>query len=259
VTGTGRGGGRDGCLRFDRDHKLPLEAFAGVTHILASVPPDEQGDPVVDLHGADIAALPGLAWVGYLSTTGVYGTRDGGWVDEASELRPTGTRGARRVAAEAAWRALCIPLHIFRLAGIYGPGRSAFDMLRAGTARRVDAGSQLFSRIHVDDVATVLLASIARPRLGAIYPGTIYPGAIYNICDDEAAASAEVIAYAAALLGVEPPPLVPLAAAELSPTARSFYADNKRVANALIKSELGVRLRYPDYRAGLAAILRAGG
>jgi len=245
--------GRDGTLRFDRAHPLPDEAFEGITHALVSVPPDDKGDPVRDLHGANLAGLKELRWLGYLSTTGVYGTRDGGWVDEMSELRPTGERGARRAAAETAWHDLSseyrVPVHIFRLAGIYGPGRGGFDALRAGTAKRVDAGAQKFSRIHVDDIANVLRASIAKPR----------PGAIYNICEDEPAAQEQVIAYAAKLLGVEPPPLVPLAEADLSPVARSFYADNKRVSNALIKRELGVTLRYPNYRAGLNAILAAGG
>jgi nucleoside-diphosphate-sugar epimerase len=142
-----------------------------------------------------------------------------------------------------------VPPHIFRLAGIYGPGRSAFDALRAGSAKRIDSPGQLFSRVHVDDIAGVLLASIARPR----------PGAIYNVCDDEPAAQSDVVAHAASLLGIEPPPLVPLARADLSPMARSFYADNKRVSNALVKSELGVALAYPNYRIGLAAILAAGG
>jgi len=252
VTGTTRSS--DGALlHFDREHGLGKAEFAGVTHILISIPPDEHGDPVFNGHVGEIAALTSLRWLGYLSTTGVYGTRDGGWVDENSELRPTGGRGERRVAAEAGWLDLWrrhgVPVHIFRLAGIYGPGRSAFDALRAGTARRIDSSGQVFSRIHVDDIAGVLLASIARPR----------PGAIYNVCDDEPAAPAEVVAFAASRLGVDPPPLVPLADAELSSMARSFYADNKRVANALIKTELGVTLAYPDYRAGLAAILSAGG
>jgi nucleoside-diphosphate-sugar epimerase len=235
------------------DHPVSPEALEGTTHILVSIPPDAEGDLVIGHHWADIAALKNLCWVGYLSTTGVYGTREGDWVDETSALRPTGERGRRRVAAEAAWDQLRqvagLPVHIFRLAGIYGPGRSTFDALRAGTAKRIDTEPQVFSRIHVDDIATVLLASIARPR----------PGAIYNVCDDEPAASADVIDYAAALLGVEPPPLVPLGAADLSPMARSFYADNKRVSNSLIKQELGVELAYPNYRAGLGAILAAGG
>jgi nucleoside-diphosphate-sugar epimerase len=207
------------------------------------------GDPVFDSHRDDIAAIPNLAWLGYLSTTGVYGDRGGERVDETSELQPTSERGTRRVAAETAWLDLCrdrdVPVHFFRLAGIYGPGRSPFDALRAGTARRIDKPGQVFSRIHVDDLATVLRASMARPR----------PGAVYNVCDDEPASPAEVIAHAAALLGLPPLPLVPFEAAELSPMARSFYADNKRVSNALIKQELGVRLRYPSYRDGLPAIL----
>jgi nucleoside-diphosphate-sugar epimerase len=245
--------GRDGTLRLDSGHRLSLDAFAGVSHILVSIPPGDQGDPVVDAHGADFAQLPSLGWLGYLSTTGVYGDREGSWVDETAELRPTGPRGERRVAAETAWLDLWrrhgAPVHIFRLAGIYGPGRSAFDALRAGTAKRIHSPGQVFSRIHVDDIATVLLASIAQPR----------PGAIYNVCDDEPAPAADVGAHAAALLGLEPPPLVPLEAADLSPMAQSFYADNKRVSSALIKRELGIRLAYPSYREGLAAILKGGG
>jgi nucleoside-diphosphate-sugar epimerase len=252
IVGTSRDGG-GGCLRFDREHPLAHGAFADVSHVLVSIPPEATGDPVLDAHRADIAGMTGLEWLGSLSTTGVYGTRTGGWVDENAELRPTGPRGTARAAAEAAWlnlwRECGIPVHIFRLAGIYGPGRSAFDALRAGTAKRIDTGAQVFSRIHVDDIASVLLNSIAKPR----------PGAIYNVCDDEPAAQEAVIAHAAGLLGIEPPPLVPLAGAALSPMARSFYADNKRVSNALIKRELGVTLAYPSYRDGLAAILAAGG
>jgi nucleoside-diphosphate-sugar epimerase len=252
VIGTTRNGDAE-CLRFDREYQLPRPEFAGVTHILVSIPPDELGDPALDVHGADIAGLPGLRWLGYLSTTGVYGTRDGGWVDENSPLRPSGARGQRRGDTEARWLELRrhrgVPLHIFRLAGIYGPGRSAFDALRAGTAKRIDSPGQVFSRIHVDDIAAVLLASISRPRAGAIY----------NVCDDEPAAPGEVVAHAARLLGVAPPPLVPLDQANLSPMARSFHADLKRVSHAPIKQELGVALAYPDYRAGLAAILAVGG
>jgi nucleoside-diphosphate-sugar epimerase len=252
IVGTARDG-RGDALPFSPGRPMPSEIFAGVTHILVSIPPDERGDPVLDAHGTDIARLRGLAWLGYLSTTGVYGTRGGGWVDETSELRPTSVRAARRVAAEAGWLDLCrsagVPVHIFRLAGIYGPGRSALDALRAGTARRIDSGGQVFSRIHVDDIASTLLASMARPRSGAIY----------NVCDDEPAPQGDVVAYAAALLGIDPPPMVPLATAGLNPTAASFYADNKRVANALMKRELGAVLAYPSYREGLAAVLAAGG
>jgi nucleoside-diphosphate-sugar epimerase len=259
VSGTSRNPREPDCHRFDRDSPLPSSAFVGVSHILVSIPPDASGppdgsgDPALDRHADDIAAIPGLAWLGYLSTTGVYGDRCGGWVDEGSRLRPSGERGRRRVAAEAGWlelgRRRGVPVHIFRLAAIYGPGRSPLDALRAGTARRIDKPAQVFSRIHVEDLARVLIASIARPR----------PGAVYNVCDDEPAAPEAVVAHAATLLGLPAPPLVPFEAAGLSPMARSFYDDNKRVSNALIKSELGVRLRYPNYRAGLAAILAAGG
>jgi len=238
-------------IRFDRDKPLVQSVFAGVTHILLSVPPDDAGDPVFDIHRDHIATITDLAWLGYLSTTGVYGDRGGDWVDEASVSSPTGERGRRRVAAEAAWLGLWhkrgAPVHIFRLAGIYGPGRSPFEALRVGTARRIDKPGQVFSRIHVDDVAGVLLASIARPRAGAVY----------NVCDDEPANPADVIAHAAGLLGLPAPPSVPFESADLSQMARSFYADNKRVSNALIKTELGVRLRYPSYRDGLRAILAA--
>jgi nucleoside-diphosphate-sugar epimerase len=233
---------------FARGRKLddPEAALAGTTHLLASVPPDPAGDPVLDEHGADLARLA-PEWAGYLSTTGVYGDRGGALVDETAELRPSGERGRRRVAAEAGWAALGLPLHVFRLAGIYGPGRSALDAVRAGTAKRIDLPGRLFSRIHVDDLVAVLEASIARPL----------PGAVYNVCDDLPAAPAEVVAHAARLLGVAPPPLVALEAAGLSPMARSFYDDDRRVANSRIKAELGVQLCYPDYITGLAACVRS--
>jgi nucleoside-diphosphate-sugar epimerase len=226
-------------------------ALEGATHLLISAPPDDAGDPVLQAHEADIAALESLAWIGYLSTTGVYGDHGGGWVDETSELRPKSPRALRRVAAEDAWLDLWhrygLPVHVFRLAGIYGPGRSAIDQVRAGTAKRVDRPGQLFSRIHVDDIAATVRASIARPN----------PGAIYNVCDDEPVPAAEVVEHACALLGLAPPPLVPLEAAELSPMAQSFYADSRRVRNERIKRELGVTLAYPDYRRGLQACLTA--
>jgi nucleoside-diphosphate-sugar epimerase len=257
VTGTCRSADKATALReagisavlFERDRPVDPTALHGVTHLLCSISPDTAGDPVLARHAEDIATMHGLSWLGYLSTTGVYGDRDGGWVDETEQLRPTGERGRRRVAAEAAWLDLWhsrgVPVHIFRLAGIYGPRRSAFDALRAGTAKRIDKPGQVFSRIHVEDLARVLIASIERPR----------PGAVYNVCDDDPAPPEAVVAHAAGLLGVPPPPLVPLEAAGLSPMARSFYDDNKRVSNQLIKTELGVRLCYPDFRAGLVAIL----
>jgi nucleoside-diphosphate-sugar epimerase len=257
VTGTCRTAEKAALLReagftavcFDRERPVATDALQGITHILVSVPPDAQGDAVLTGHGGDVAAMPGLSWLGYLSTTGVYGDRGGGWVDETALLQPTGERGRRRVAAEQGWLGLWrdrgVPVHIFRLAGIYGPGRSPFDALRAGTAKRIDKPGQIFSRIHAEDLAKVLIASIERP----------HPGAVYNVCDDDPAPPEAVVAHAAGLLGMAPPPLVPLDAAGLSPMARSFYDDNKRVSNRLIKTELGVSLRYPDFRAGLAAIL----
>lgn len=233
---------------FDRDHPLPEGALEGVTAVLSSVPPDGQGDPVLDSAGAALKRL-NPTWAGYLSTTGVYGDCGGAWVTEESELRPTLDRSRRRAEAEAAWRASGLPVHIFRLAGIYGPGRSAIDTVRAGQARRIVKPGQVFSRIHVDDIAATVLASLARPN----------PGAAYNVCDDDAAPPQDVITHACTLLGVEPPPEVGWeeAKATLSPMALSFYADNKRVSNDRIKRELGVTLRHPTYREGLAAILSA--
>lgn len=241
-----------GAHVFDRDHPLAdaRAALQDVTHLLSSVPPDAQGDPVIDVHRAEIEAIaPGLAWIGYLSTTGVYGDRAGGWVDETSALQPSGERGRRRLTAEKDWLSLQQPAHLFRLAGIYGPQSSALDSVREARARRVIKPGQVFSRIHVEDIAQVLEASIKRPN----------PGAAYNVCDDDAAPPADVIAFACKLLNVAPPPEVPFEQADLSPMARSFYDDNKRVSNARIKRELGVALRYPSYRDGLPAILAAGG
>ncbi len=228
----------------------PAAALAGTTHLLLSVPPGETGDPVLAAHEADIARIaPQLEWMGYLSTTGVYGDRSGGWVDERTPLAPGTTRGRRRLEAEEAWRAFALrsaaPLHIFRLAGIYGPGRNQLRSLREGTARRIVKPGQIFSRIHVDDIAAILEASIAKPR----------PGAAYNVCDDGPAPPQEVVAYAAKLLGCDPPPEIPFDKAELTPMARSFYADSKRVSNRLVRKELGVTLQYPTYREGLKALL----
>ncbi len=237
------------------DGTAPMEnaaaVLAGITHVLSSVPPDAEGDPVLRHHGAHIAGLRGLVWAGYLSSTAVYGDTGGAPVDEDAPRRPTSERGRLRVAAEDAWLALHgegnVPAHVFRLSGIYGPGRSALDQVRAGRARRIDKPGHRFARIHVDDIAGVLRASMARPD----------PGAVYNLSDDAPAAPADVVAHACGLLGVAPPPLVPFAEARaaMSPMARSFWRDHRRVENRRIKKDLGVRLRYPDYRAGLAAIL----
>ncbi len=233
---------------FDRARPLDAAAVAGATHVLISIPPDDEGDPVLDRHAADIAAAEGLDWIGYLSTTAVYGDHRGLWVDEETPAVPSGARGAGRLEAENRWREMWssygIAAHVFRLAGIYGPGRSALDSVRAGTAKRIDKPGQVFSRVHVDDIVAVLRASIARPN----------GGRAYNVCDDRPAPPAEVVAFACGLLGVEPPPLIPFDEAELSPMARSFFADNKRVRNDRIKEELGVTLEYPDYEAGLRAL-----
>ncbi|MEZ5834026.1 MAG: SDR family oxidoreductase [Dongiaceae bacterium] len=260
VTGTCRS--RDHQVELSRlgieahlfDRARPMDNLADLlstaTHLLSSVPPDAEGDPVLDLHRAEIdAATSRFSWIGYLSTTGVYGDRAGGWVDEMSELKPSGERGERRVAAEHGWLSLSQPAHLFRLAGIYGPGSSALDTMREGRAKRVVKPGQIFSRIHVADIAEVLQASMARP----------HPGAAYNVCDDDPAPPSDVIAFAAALLNMPPPPEVPIDQADLSPMARSFYEDNKRVSNSRIKRELGVALHYPSYRIGLPAILAAGG
>ena len=229
---------------------LPL---ADATHLLTSVAPDGSGDPVLAAQKNQIAAAQHLQWIGYLSTVGVYGDHQGGWVDEDTPLTPATKRGQARVDAEAAWQSLCtdagLPLHIFRLAGIYGLGRGPFEKVRAGTARQIIKAGQVFSRIHVDDIAQVLAASIKRPDAGRIY----------NVCDDDPAPPQDVLSCAAQMLDLPPPPAIRFEEAELTPMARSFYAESKKVRNDRIKTELGVRLLYPDYRSGLAAILRAGG
>ncbi|SDL68784.1 SDR family oxidoreductase [Paracoccus chinensis] len=216
--------------------------------ILISAGPDGGECPALRDFGPSIAASP-ARWLGYLSTTGVYGDRQGEWVDEDSDLAPSTRRGRDRVAAEAGWQTLAadhgLPLHIFRLAGIYGPGRGPFEKVRNGTARRIIKPGQVFSRIHAEDIAQVLAASIARPD----------PGAIYNLCDDDPAPPEDVLEHAARLLGLPPPPAEDFATAEMTPMARSFYAESKRVSNDRIKHNLGIRLIHPDYRSGLAAIL----
>jgi len=235
----------------------PERALAGTTHLLISTPPGEKGDPVLAAHADAIARLaPQLEWLGYLSTTGVYGDRQGGWVDEESPLEPHTERGKRRLRAETDWRELAArsgaPLHIFRLAGIYGPGRNQLRSLKEGRAKRIVKPGQVFSRIHVEDIAAVLEASIDRPNANR------EEGAAYNVCDDEAAPPQDVILYAAELLGMEPPPEVPFEEAGLSPMAASFYADSKRVSNRRIKQELGVALAYPTYREGLRTLFESG-
>lgn len=214
------------------------------THILTSIAPNRDGDPVVCAYGPLLRDLR-PEWVGYLSTTAVYGDHGGDWVDEGTPPTPSTPRGHQRLQAEQAWRATGLPVHIFRLAGIYGPGRGPFAKVRDGSARRIIKPGQVFSRIHVDDIAQVLRASIARPD----------PGAAYNVCDDDPAPPEDVIAHAATLLGLPLPPAEAYDTAEMTPMARSFYAESKRVRNDRIKRDLGVRLIHPDYRSGLAALL----
>ncbi len=226
-------------------------ALKDVSAILVTAPPtDDHGCPGLS------ALVPALAeanafpdWIGYLSTTGVYGDREGGWVFETSPLAARSIEGARRVRAERDWlevgRGMGLTVQAFRLPGIYGPGRSAFERLKAGKAKRIVKPGQVFSRIHVEDIAAGLAASIARPRAGGIY----------NLCDDEPAPPQDVIAYAAKLMGAEPPPEEPWDPADQS----RFYAENKRVSNARAKAELGWRPAYPTYRAGLTAIAEAAG
>ena len=239
-----------GQVPFDGTGGLPASALDGVSHLLMSIAPGKDGDPVL-AHCADqIAQHAGqIRWAGYLSTTGVYGDRAGGWVDENSDLAPTTERGERRLAAENGWLDLHtssgLPVHLFRLAGIYGPGRNQLVSLRKGKARRVIKAGQVFSRIHVEDIAGVLAASIAKPQ----------PGTAYNVCDDEAAPPQDVVAHAAELLGVEAPPEVDFDAAEMSAMGRSFYAESKRVSNVRIKDELGYQLIYPTYREGLRSLV----
>ncbi|WP_095588137.1 SDR family oxidoreductase [Actibacterium ureilyticum] len=253
VIGTTRDPGKAEALRAEGVEPViwpdtdltPLIAQA--THLLTSVAPGPAGDAVLNDYADVLRGARHLKWVGYLSTTGVYGDHGGDWVDESSPLTPATRRGIARVQAEAEWAELGLPLHIFRLAGIYGPGRGPFAKVRNGTARRIIKPGQVFSRTHVDDIAQVLLASINRPN----------PGAAYNVCDDDPAPPQDVIAHAAELLGLPVPPAIPFDQAEMTPMARSFYAESKKVRNDRIKDELGVVLKYPDYRSGLAALLAA--
>lgn len=231
----------------------PLDDLEAVlpphAHVLISAPPGEAGDPFLTDHRDALLALKDrVAWIGYLSTTAVYGDHGGGAVDEATPMNASSERGKRRVKAEHDWLALAeagLPVHTFRLAGIYGPGRGPFEKIRRGVAQRIVKKDQVFGRIHVEDIATVLEASIAQPQ----------PGTAYNVTDDLTCPPQEVIGHAADLLGLPRPPLVAFEDAEMSPMARSFYGENKRVLNGRIKESLGVSLAYPTYREGLTGIL----
>lgn len=228
------------------------KAVAEADAVLVSVQPAEDGDPALGPLRAALMAAPNLRWIGYLSTIGVYGDQGGAWIDEAMPPAPTNARTRQRVEIEEAWLQLGRdsgkPVQIFRLSGIYGPGRNAITKLRSGTANRLVKPGQVFNRIHVDDIAGVLMASLAQPRQGAIY----------NVTDDEPAPPQDVITLAAELTGLEPPPEVPFEQARLSPMAASFYGESKRVSNALVKREFGYAFRYPTYREALRALVEAG-
>ncbi|TKB08954.1 MAG: SDR family oxidoreductase [Mesorhizobium sp.] len=232
-------------LRFDGSLTREIsDALRQTTHLIVSVAPDEAGDPALNAAGETIrASMPALAWIGYLSTVGVYGDHGGGWVDETAECRPVSNRSVMRVAAEREWLALGReigkPVAILRLSGIYGPGRNALANLEDGTARRLVKKDQVFNRIHCDDIAGALW-HLAEKNLGGIF----------NVTDDEPTPPQDVVAYAAGLMGVEAPPEIPFETAQLSPMARSFYGENKRVANNAIKAA-GYRFRFPNYRVAL--------
>ncbi|MFY9875408.1 MAG: SDR family oxidoreductase [Rhodomicrobium sp.] len=239
-------------ILFD-DRAAVENALQTATHLLVSTPPGDKGDPALSAFGPAVLDVPKLRWIGYLSTIGVYGEHHGEWVDEETPTAAPRGRKSARIEAEHAWAALAkkreAPFDIFRLAGIYGPGRSALDRIRAGDARRIVKPGQVFNRIHVEDIAQTVIIAIRRERRGA-------GSRIYNVADDEPAPPQDVLLYAAELLGAPPPPEIPFEDADLSPMARSFYEDNKRVHNTKIKRELGVLLRHPTYRDGLEALAR---
>jgi len=250
VSGTTRAGG-GGSIAFDAAEA----AVRAATHVVSSVAPDAGGDPVLARYGSVIAASPGIRWIGYLSSTVVYGDRGGGWVDEDTPAAASQGRGQARVEAEEAWCRFADfrAVDIFRLGGIYGPGRSAFDDLRAGRARRLVKPGHTFGRIHRDDIARAVVAAMRQERL----PGR----RVLNLVDDESSESAIVVTEAAKLLGVEPPPFVPFEVAyrEMSPMARSFWAENRKVASQKTKAALGIGWLYPTYRDGLRGILAEEG
>ncbi|MFC7054322.1 NAD(P)-dependent oxidoreductase [Hansschlegelia quercus] len=225
-------------------------AIAEATHVLVSAPPDDRGDPTLRGAGAALAQANNLAWIGYLSTIGVYADTGGAWVDETTLPEADSERGRRRIEVERDWLAFGadkgVAVQVFRLAGIYGPGRNQIENLKGGTAKRLVKSGQVFNRIHVDDIAAAIAAGIERSGVGPIV----------NVADDEPAPPQDVVTYAAGLIGVEPPPEVAFETAELTPMARSFYSSNKRVRNRLLREGLGVRLAYPTYREGIAALVR---
>lgn len=234
------------ALVYDSSAASPAlrQAIAQATHMLISAPPDAEGDPLLRHHANDLAQP--LEWIGYLSTVGVYGDHGGAWIDETTTPKPVSARSRWRLAAENAWLEFAartgIRVEVFRLAGIYGPGRGPLESVRNGTARAIIKPGQVFNRIHVEDIANVLVAAMARPTAHNIY----------NVTDDEPAPPQDVLAYAAALLKLPPPPTLDFDTADLSPMARSFYSECKRVSNARLKAALGLALEFPNYRDGIA-------
>lgn len=259
VTGTTRGKTNFQSLQgqgirpliFKADQPVSADVLNDATHILVSIPPSQDGDPVINEQSEAFKRTANLQWLGYLSTTGVYGDHQGEWVTEESLCSPTHGRSQMRLKAETAWLDLArrydVPVHIFRLSGIYGPDRSVLEQIKAGAAsQRIYKPGRFFSRIHRDDITQTLWASAK----------ALQPGEVYNLADDEPAATCEVIAYACRLFGVEPPPLIPFEDAVLSPTALSFYRENKRVSNRKIKDKLNIKLLFPTYREGLDSIFK---
>jgi len=243
---------RDGYQMFllDGDHQMPVDVLDDVSHVLLSIPPGDKGDPVFLRYGTALAERASkLEWVGYLSTTGVYGDRQGGWVDENSPLTPSTARGEKRLKAETDWLELYkshdLPVHLFRLAGIYGPGSNQLEKVAAGKANRRIKPGQIFSRIHVDDIVGILMASMFKPN----------PGQAYNVCDDEAVPPQDVVTFAAQLLNVEPPQEIAFNPKDMTAMGLSFFAESKRVSNERVKAELGYVFKYPTYREGLKALL----
>ena len=262
VSGTTRSPDRARQMEADGVHPIILdsldkewrgldEPFAMSDAVLVSAAPDEDGDPALNTGLLQRAARSAPQWIGYLSTVGVYGNHDGAWVDETSECRPVSARSTRRVAAEKAWLAEASDarqVHVFRLSGIYGPGRSPLKKVARGEGRAIIKLGQVFNRIHVADIAATLLASLKNPA----------PGRIYNVTDDEPAPPQDVVNFAADLLGLPRPPQVPFEEAEMTEMGRSFYGENKRVRNLRIRHELGVDLAFPTYREGIGALWAAG-
>lgn len=260
VSGTCRGSDRQDVIEaknissflFDGSQSTPeiVESVSSATHLLITIPPQSSGDVVLKNFHEVIAKARHLQWIGYISSTGVYGDAQGKWVDETSALLSPTDLNRRRVEAESAWFKMAkdydLPVMVFRCVCIYGPGRNLLVSVQKGRARRIDKPGLVFSRIHAEDLAQTLEASMQKPQ----------PGEAYNVSDDCPCPPAEAAEYACRLLGVEPPPLVPYEMADLSPTARGFYTANKRISNKKIKQELGVELKYPDYRSGLNALLK---